>query len=367
METTNKSINMKDFDLSLDNEDGISVSITGYHGKNSYVTIPGCIRNLQIKKIYNNAFKGNNKIKKITIKKGVNAIDYNAFKDCTELTEVELPDGLLEIGFHAFKGCKKLAKIRFPESILYIFNNAFRNCEKMKSVFVPKDVSVLDYFEGCNKLKEIIVDNENLEYSSMDGVLYNEAQNVLIKYPEGKKDASYAIPDTVNIIEWSAFGYWNNNLVTVNLPAKLSYYSIYTFSGCKKLKQVIINDDNPRFMTKDGVLFDKEQKALVFYPYAKKGTKYTIPDGIENINNGAFCNCRNLKEITFPESLKLIKRGAFENCEKLTSITLPERLIGIYNHAFFRCKKLKKVTLSRKTRIGHNAFEGIFPEFVYID
>ena len=190
---------------------------------------------------------------------------------------------------------------------------------------------------------------------------------MLKKYPEGKKGANCVIPDTVHTIAWSAFGYWNNNLVTVNLPAELSYYSIYTFSGCKKLKQVIINDDNHRFMTKDGVLFDKEQKILIFYPYAKKGTKYVIQDGIEVIKEGAFYNCEKLKEIILPETLKLIKRGAFENCEKLTSINLPERLIGICDIAFKGCKKLKKVTLSRKTKIGQGAFEGISPEFIYID
>ena len=369
METVKESINLKDFDLSLHNyEEGLCVSITGYHGKESLVTVPGYVKDLQIKEIDIEAFKGNNKIKKITIEKGITVISFSAFEDCKELTEVELPDGLLEIDFKAFKECKKLAKIKFPESIFRIdYYDAFHNCGNLKSIFIPKNVSELDNFEGCIKLKEIIVDDENIEYSSIDGVLYNEAKTILIKYPEGKKGAKFTIPDTVNIIDWSAFGYWNNKLVTVTLPAKLSYFRAYTFSGCLKLKQVIINDENLRFKTEEGVLFDKELKALVFYPYAKGGTKYAIPDGIENINKGAFYNCGNLKEVTFPESLKYIKRGAFEKCKNIASITLPAQLKGIYEDAFFGCKKLKKVTLSRKTRVGKGAFYGAAPEFAYID
>ena len=373
MEMTEKSINLKDFLLELENnEDELSISVFRYNGNDEHVTIPGYINGLQVNEIDFGAFKNNDKIKKITIEKGVIVIGYCAFENYTELTEVELPDGLLEIGYEAFDGCGKLAKIQFPESILSIGNLAFKDCEKLTSVFIPKDVEDLGdgSFTCCSGLKEIIVDDDNLEYSTMDGILFNKAKNILIKYPEGKNGNNYAVPDTVNYFENMAFVNCGE-LVTITLPVKFNGFEIsaHTFAGSLKLEQVIAQDKNPGFTTIDGVLFDKERKALICYPCGKKESEYTIPAGIERIAMRAFNNCKYLKAVIFPESLRMIERYAFADCENLTSITLPVKLKGICSFAFFRCKQLKKVSLSRNTRIGHEAFDECLSaeaEIVYI-
>jgi len=369
METTEKSPDLKDFQFNLVNdEDDLSVNIAGYHGEDEHITIPGYVQGLKINKIDSEAFKGNDKVKRITIEKSISVIESNAFEDCSELTEIELPDGLLEIGNDAFKGCKKLSKIQFPESILTISNNAFENCEELTSVFIPKEVYRLyeNTFSCCVKLKEFIVDNRNLYYSTNDGVLFNKTQDALIKYPEGKKDTSYKVPDTV--IDIRAESFINcKKLIDVTLPGRFFGLCAGTFKGCENLEKVTVQDGNPIFLTIDGVLFDKKKKTLLFYPFNKKGTEYAIPDGIERIKIEAFFNCKNLETVSFPESLKMIERGAFANCENLLSITLPANLKGICAGAFCGCKQLKKVTLSRKTRIGYGAFGGLSAEFVYLD
>jgi len=370
METTEKSVNLENFLLKFDYFN-LSVTIKGYdkyYKIDEHLIIPGYINGLQIKKIGKAAFDLYYKIKKITIEKGVNIIEPYAFFGCKNLTEIELPEGLLEIKKGAFFGCKKLEKIQFPESVLRISKLAFADCEKLTSVFIPKKVISLSSqtFLGCNKLKEIIVDNENLEYSSLDGVLFNEAKTVLVEYPAGKKDKNYTIPNTVIDIELGAF-FDRKKLVTIILPAKLSGLPQYVFLGCDKIEQIILQDDNPRFMTMDGVLFDKERKTLIFYPHGKKETEYVIPEGVERIKEGVFKDCKNIENIIFPESLKMIERMAFWGCENLTSIILPKNLKGICNHAFYSCQRLEKVTLSRKTRIGRKAFEDFKGQFIYLD
>ena len=369
METTEKTPDLKDFQFNLVNdEDDLSVNIAGYRGEDEHITIPGYVQGLKINKIENEAFKGNDKVKKITIKEDISVIESNAFEDCSELTEIELPDGLIKIGNEAFKGCKKLSKIQFPESLLNISNKAFENCEELTSVFIPKEVQRLykDTFSGCVKLKEFIVDDENLYFSAIDGVLFNKTQDVLIKYPEGKNNKSYIVPDTVIDIGEESFINCKE-LVNITLPVRLSGLCVGTFKDCENLEKVIVQEDNPRFLTIDGVLFNKEKKALLFYPLNKKGTEYAIPDGIERIKMDAFSKCKNLISVIFPESLKMIEMEAFGGCENLLSITLPENLKGICYGAFCGCNKLQKITLSRKTRIGHGAFEGLSAEFVYID
>jgi len=367
METTEKTPDLKGFEFKLgNNEDELIVSIKGYHGENEHVIIPGYAQGLRIIRIESEAFKGNEKVKKITIEKGITVIESNVFENCSELTEVELPDGLLEICDEAFKGCKKLLKIQFPESILKIYNNSFENCEELTSVFIPKDVSRLykTTFSGCVKLKEFNVDNENLYFSTIDGVLFNKTKDMLIKYPEGKEDINYKVPDTVTDIGEEAFINCRE-LVSINLPERLYGLCIGTFKGCEKLEQVTVQDGNSRFISIDGVLFDKEKKTLLFYPYNKKETVYAIPDGIERIRIEAFYNCKNLKSVIFPESIKMIEQGAFANCENLISIKLSENLKGICGCAFSGCENLQIVYLSRKTRIGHKAFEGLSAVLIY--
>ena len=378
METTDKSINLKDFEFELENDEGeLSVIVRRYKGKDEHVTIPGYINGLQVKKIDFGAFENNDKIKKITIEIGITVIYFQAFENCTELTEVELPEGLLNIRSEAFKGCKKLAKIQFPESILSIGYLAFQGCEKLTSVFIPKDVQDLGdcLFSGCSELKEIIVNDDNLEYSNIDGILFNKSKTMLIKYPEAKKGlnngTNYDVPSTVNYIENRAFENCRE-LVSLVLPIRFCGFNLsaYTFIGCEKLEYVKPIADNPIFTDIDGVLVDNEEKTLFFYPCGKKESEYTIPAGIERIAMGAFKSCKNLKAVTFPESLRMIEEYAFANCENLTSITLPVNLKGICNYAFTNCKQLKKVSLARKTIIRHNAFDECLSaeaEIVYIN
>lgn len=48
-----------------------------------------------------------------------------------------------------------------------------------------------------------------------------------------------------------------------------------------------------------------------------------MPDSLTNIGDSAFCNCKNLKEITIPNSVTTIGARAFMNCDSLTEIAIP--------------------------------------------
>jgi hypothetical protein len=249
MESIKKAFIVKDFYLRhINDDDDLSVAIAGYLGEDSHVTIPKCIQNFHVKAIDEIAFLSTGSLKKVTIEQGVTFIGNAAFLDCNELTEVELPDGLLKIDYEAFTGCKKLAKIRFPESLLSIGSHAFGDCEELTSIFIPKKVQYLGgdeisgCFSGCRKLKEIIVDDDNPEFSSLDGVLFNKTKTLLIKYPEGKEDANYKVPDTIINVKDEAF---NNckRLVSITFPDVFLSLPANIFYGCKQLKKVTLSQE----------------------------------------------------------------------------------------------------------------------------
>jgi len=274
METTEYHYKLLNYHLEFDDYMCSSIIIKShksYDKKEDQLTIPGYIRGLQVKKIGENAFQEDNIIKKIIFEKGITTIESYAFFNCSKLTEIELPEGLLEIKSWAFAFCENIEKIHFPESILGISSCVFTNCKKLTSVFIPKGLIDLcsDTFSDCSNLKEIIVDEENLEYSSLDGVLFNKEKTVLVEYPAGKKDKNYIVPDTVIGIESAAF-IDCNKIITITLPGSLLDLLTCAFLGCDKLEKIIVQEDNYRFKDIDGVLFDKSQKKAYVLSSRKK-------------------------------------------------------------------------------------------------
>ena len=75
-----------------------------------------------------------------------------------------------------------------------------------------------------------------------------------------------------------------------------------------------------------------------------------------NIDDEAFCRCRNLQSVTIPESVTSIGHSAFQGCSRLQSLTIPNSVTTIENDAFYYCINLQSVTINSNPRIGGSAF-----------
>lgn len=69
--------------------------------------------------------------------------------------------------------------------------------------------------------------------------------------------------------------------------------------------------------------------------------KVTLCEGVHEIAEEAFNNCRDVTEIVFPNSLTHIRERAFQDCSGLTSITLPKGCQSLSASAFAYCFKIK--------------------------
>lgn len=104
------------------------------------------------------------------------------------------------------------------------------------SVMMPNLVSGMpviaidtSMFDKAAKLESIGIDPDNALFVSKDGVLFSKDMTTLYRYPAGKKDSSYAIPQTVTTIADGAFNSaWN--LSTIKLatatPPNLGHAAI---------------------------------------------------------------------------------------------------------------------------------------------
>ena len=104
-------------------------------------------------------------------------------------------------------------------------------------------------FEGCSSLQSINVAEGNKYLRSNNGVLFYEDDGILalIKYPEGKTDKEYTIPEGCLIIY--PLGFKNaNHLEIVNIPASLTrvdeemdmMVEMTMFLDCSNLKNIVV-------------------------------------------------------------------------------------------------------------------------------
>ena len=277
--------------------------------------------------------------------KPVTSIGDDAFYGCSRLTSITIPNGVTSIGMQAFDGCGSLTSITIPDSVTSIGWSAFGSCSSLTSVTIPDSVTSIggNVFDGCKKLKQINVDTANTVYSSENGVLFNKGKTELIRYPEGKADTSYAIPNGVTSI-----GRWSFNdcssLTSITIPDSVTSIGDNAFSECSSLTSITI----PNSVT------SIDYQAFV---YCSSLTSITIPDGVTSISDGVFNHCDSLTSITIPNSVTSIGDDAFFWCGSLASVTIPNSVTSIGGQAFYHCTSITSITIpDGVTSIGVSAF-----------
>ena len=191
--------------------------------------------------------------------------------------------------------------------------NAFKDCINLTSVIIGENINKFsnDIFSDCTALKEIIVSDNNPQYLSVDGILFNKDKTELIIFPNAKS-GTYTIPNSVTSIRNRAF-YGCVGLTSINIPNSITILSDQVFRGCTNLKKFVVSNDNPRYSAIDGVLYNKNKTKLLSYPNAKSST-YTVPDGITSIGDYAFSDCIGLTSITIPNSVIEIGNSILSGC-----------------------------------------------------
>ena len=283
--------------------------------------------------------------------------------------------------------------ITIPDSVTSIKNLAFFGCENLMSIILPNNVTSIgnNPFAGCARLNQIVVRPDHPTLATIDGVLFSKADKRLVWYPMAREDTTYEVPQGILMIGDYAFCrceslgsiilpnsvtsigneafIWCENLTDITLPDSVTSVGNEAFTSCKSLmsitipnsvtnmgdnpftycenlNQVVVRPDHPALGTIDGVLFSKADKRLVWYPMAREGTVYEVPQGILIIGDGAFERCPRLTDIILPNSITNIGDRAFFWCENLRSITFPDSVTSIGNRAFDMCNSLNKIIIA---------------------
>lgn len=148
----------------------------------------------------------------------------------------------------------------------------------------------------------------------------------------------------------------SNNWKIANYNGKQIDVVIPSYFKGTKVEEIDENASFENCKVKFDNGFDKITKDLT--KGLKKIASVTIPENVKSIENEAFKNFKNLKELTLKNGIENIGEGAFEGTQ-ISSISIPSSIKEIKAKTFKDCWYLKKIDFSNGIeRIGENAFEG---------
>jgi hypothetical protein len=361
--------------------------------------------------------------------------EMEAIKDNRFITGLILPDTITRIDGWRALGGPHLTRVVFPDSLTVIGNSVFDGATGLSSVVIPDSVVSIgdEAFKGTPWEKEFLA-------SQPDGVVYlgkiafrwkgAMPRNTSVAIREGTVSiagsafygceglASVTLPDSLAAIDAWAFGKSGlsqvvfgkglrsiassafarcKNLTSLTIPASVTSIEGDAFYDCTALTSLAVEAGSAAFSAEDGVLYDRDKTALLWYPEGKPGSAFTIPKTVTTIGIYKFANALTNSKVAsiaveagsaglsagdgvlynwdkttiiwypagkagnsfvIPGTVKTILPNAFTGAKGLTTVTIPTSVTTIEWSAF-RDVGLTAVTIPDSvTSIGGNAFMG---------
>ena len=272
------------------------------------------------------AFYGCETLRSVYIPGSLEKISKNAFNSCTSLSDVTMCEGITEIEGGAFLKTA-VSEFDFPES-LRIIRDAALSTNALEYLVIPDWVEVVDPKMATGPaLKSITIPENNTEYCTEDGVVFNKGKTILYYVPRSIEMTEYSVPYGVTTIGFAAFEYVST-LTDIVLPDTVTTIDENAFYGCSNLKTI------------------------------------NIPDGVKSLETATFSGCRNLESIDIGEGLEIIEDAAFDDCESLKSLYLPASLewFGEWDRRFAmaitNCYSLEEFIVSPDNQY-YSAIDGV--------
>jgi hypothetical protein len=248
-----------------------TITITGYTGSESDVTIPDTINGLPVTSIGNAAFIYYYSMTNVLIADSVTNIDVGAFSECFGLTSVTIPNSVFSIGNNAFGGCRGLTNVIIgnrvadvgpfafgecfglvtviiPEGVINLGEQAFDNCSSLANVILPSSLAIVgdSAFFACASLTNVIISDGTLSIGNQafkncsvlpDIIIPNSVTNI----GDYAFDSCYDLTNVTigtNVVSIGEYAFANSGLHSVIFPKSINSIGDHAFDYCHGLEGI---------------------------------------------------------------------------------------------------------------------------------
>lgn len=236
---------------------------------------------------------------------------------------------------------------------------------KATTISLPNTVTGLTgaVFSNMNSLTTIQIEEDNPNYTLIEGSLYSKNGETLIKWTKNETIAT--IPEGVTTL--TKYSITKTKIQQIILPETLTTiekYALHSATGItlielpKNVKTVtgegglpinakirVVEENTNLKSVDDSMILSKDGKTL--YVTSRVVGEFEIPDTVETIYQYAFYMNTNIQEIEIPEGVKSIGYKAFYQCTNLIKITIPSTVTSIDTKAFELCSNLQKIQINK--------------------
>ena len=271
-----------DFNYTV-NADG-TLTLTGYTGTQSNLTIPSEIGGKAVTAIGESCFAGLLCLKKVHIPEGIETIGDYSFEACSALEKVYFPDSLKTIGDGAFSGCGKLTLADMQDAVTSIGKGAFLFCGSLVQLELSAALEMLgDFaFADCESLASVRFRGDSVTRLP-DRVFYG-----------CKALSQLHLPSGITQIGKRAFS-GCAELHNLYFGEPLTELGDYAFEGCSKL---------------GGVDLSAASIPTGLFSGCYELSWFRAAEGTSSIRAFAFSGS-GISDLSLPASVETIEPGAF--------------------------------------------------------
>ena len=262
-----------------DYDDG-TITLTGYYGLLTDITIPSKLDGKKVISIESFAFHGNKNI-----------------------TSAVIPEGVKDIRDEAFSGCSSLESVTIPKSVSFIGLNAFSGCSSLTAVNISSVESWASINFDC-------VDDYLMFYT-------NPLCNAHNLYLNGELVTDLVIDGDIDTIQRITFANCTS-IKTVKIKGSVVKIDDFAFRGCSNLTSVTVDSTADSVVLGGGVFYKCSNLTNFNVPFGSTAIKSY--EEYDNGYMGTFGRCTALKSVSIPTSVTEIQAAAFYCCDALTDV-----------------------------------------------
>ena len=276
----------------------------------------------------------------------------------SNLTSVTFGSNTTTVGASAFEGCQNLRNVYGEDSgWISVQNNTFKNCSMLKNIYLPSTVTMLlnNVVDGCTSL-EAIWCYATTPPSVTASTFTHMAADVTLYVPY----------ESLSAYKNSNWANYFSTILPISTPVTYACQSIDANGQNYNpaLQEYLYSKriaSNSGYTTETEALNLTEIEARGLEGKTNLTSLVNILSNFPNlvkINNNAFRNCTNLRNVDIPRSVTYLGATAFEGCTSLENCYMDNSQIdNLHASTFVGCSALTTVTLpSTLTYVGEWAF-----------